>query len=485
MEGSELCNPATAFLIVTLSPHVFVHDLYFKPHRCREIDGGVRLSLTAAAVDCLQSIAFLIMVFDRIVRKCSFRVMSLIILSSTLNSSVQMKEVRNCGSSFCSDDVDQQGNSDKAWHKSPNLNKLKHAFTKALDVYSPIYTKKVNSILEPISKSSFQAIPLSLLEDMATAAELSSAVYRKITDGHALSIGADGKPDCIAQYDEQSSTLWIISRGTKTTEDVLTDSSWFATTRKIGQLNIPVGVVRKCESIIPNLLEHLDVLAIRKNKVKRICFAGHSLGGAVAIALYLSWNLNKTGSASGCDEVETAAITFGSPLVISRPPDGFCTSSSSSSYRGQGSIGCQLARNVHNVVYQLDIIPRLLGPHPLPTNILEDSLGDLVNSLFTIKSIRGTYRSYGNFYTLRDAKISWVEKLAKERNKNRIEGEILNRIEGDKNNYLIGIVDNPADFLSAFPDTARDLLYGLNRDHCSIATAESFRAILTKIKKDK
>jgi hypothetical protein len=108
-----------------------------------------------------------------------------------------------------------------------------------------------------------------------------------------------------------------------------------------------------------------------------------------------------------------------------------------------------------------------------------------VNQLLSRKSTRGTYRSYGNFYTVRDAKITWVEKLARERNKNRIEGEIINRIEGEKSNYLIGIVHNPDDFLSSFPDTARDLLYGLNRDHCSIATAESFRAILTKIKKDK
>jgi Lipase (class 3) len=428
------------------------------------------------------------MVFDRIVRKCTFRVMSLIILSSTLNYSAHTKEVRNFGASLCSEEVDTKGNSNNNWHKPPNLTKLKHAFTKALDVYSPIYAKKVNTILEPISKSSYKAIPLGLLEDMATAAELSSAVYTKITDGHALSIGADDKPDCIAQYDEQSETLWIISRGTKTTEDVLTDSSWFAKTEKIGQLNIPVGVVRKCESIIPNLMEHLDVLAIRKNKVKRIYFAGHSLGGAVSVALYLSWNLNKIGSKSGRTDVETAAITFGSPLVISNPPDGFCipsSSSSSSSSRVKGSVGSELAKNVHNVVYQLDIVPRFLGPHPLPTNLLEDSLGDLVNQLLSRKSTRGTYRSYGNFYTVRDAKITWVEKLARERNKNRLEGEIMNRIEGEKSNYLIGIVDNPDDFLSSFPDTARDLLYGLNRDHCSIATAESFRAILTKIKKDK
>jgi Lipase (class 3) len=428
------------------------------------------------------------MVIDRTVRKCTFRVMSLIILSSTLNYTAHTKEVRNFGANLCSEDVDAHGNSNHKWQKPPNLTKLKHAFTKALDAYSPIYTKNVNTILEPISKTSYQAIPLSLLEDMATAAELSSAVYTMITDGHALSIGADDKPDCIAQYDEQSETLWIISRGTKTTEDVLTDSSWFAKTEKIGLLNIPIGVVRKCESIIPNLLEHLDVLAIRKNKVKRIYFAGHSLGGAVAIALYLSWNLNKIGSRSGRVGVETAAITFGSPLVISNPPDGFCTpslSSSSSSSREKSSLGSELAKNVHNVVYQLDIIPRFLGPHPLPTNVLEDSLGDLVNQLLSRKSTRGTYRSYGNFYTVRDAKITWVEKLAGERNKNRIEGEIMNRIQGEKSDYLIGIVDNPDTFLSLFPDTARDMLYGLNRDHCSIATAESFRAILTKIKKDK
>jgi Lipase (class 3) len=427
------------------------------------------------------------MSFKRIVGKCTFRVMSLIILSSSLNYSVQTKEVRTFGASYCSDDVDQHGNSNKQWHKPQNLNKLKHAFTKALDVYSPIYAMKVNTILEPISKSSFQTIPLSVLEDMATAAELSSAVYSKITDGHALSIGADDEPDCIAQYDEQSETLWIISRGTKTTEDVLTDSSWFAKTEKIGQLNIPVGLVRKCESILPNLMEHLDVLAIRKNKVKRIYFAGHSLGGAVAIALYLSWNLNNIGSKSGRIGVKTAAITFGSPLVISNPPDGFCTlsaPSSSTSSREKGSVGFELAKNVHNVVYQLDIVPRFLGPHPLPTNILEDSLGDLVDQLLSRNSIRQTYRPYGNFYSLRDAKITWVEKLAKERNKNRVGESGTYRIKGEKSKYLIGIVDNPAYFLSVFPDTARDILYGLNRDHCSVATAESFRAILTKNNED-
>lgn len=399
--------------------------------------------------------------------KCTCRVMSLIILSSTLNYSAQSADVRNIGISLCSEDVDQHGDSNQQWQK-PITPKFKHAFKKAMDIYSPIYAAKVNMILKPISKTSFQSIPLSLLEDMAIAAKLSAAIYVNIADGHALSIGADNKPDCVAQYDEETETLWIISRGTKTTSDLLADTSWFTKTAKIGQLDIPVGVVRKCKRIIPNLLEHLDVLAIRKNKVKRICFAGHSLGGAVAIALYLSWNLDST--YSGRTGAKTAAITFGSPLVISNPPKGFCASlSSSSSSQEKSSIGHELAKNVHNIVYQLDIVPRFLGPQPLPTNILEESLKDLVQQLLSINNRREMYRPYGTFYSLRDAAPTWVDNLVKDHSKIKV---------GGKKNYLIGAVDNPDALLSAFPDSTKDILYGLDRDHCIIRTAESLRAVL-------
>ena len=352
----------------------------------------------------------------------------------------------------------------------------------ATDVYAPLYRGKVRKILLPLSESSFQSVSIPLLKDMVEAIKLSRAVYTKIVDGHALSIGDDDQPDCVAQYDDTTKTLWIVTRGTHTSDDILSDTTWVQSTAKIGHLDIPVGVVKRCEKIIPMILEHLEVLAIRKNEVKRICFVGHSLGGAISIGLYLSWNLDNTAMDYNnyYSSIQTSVITVGAPLVLSNPPEsfrtssqGYCQSSQKSTNSGSESdetgrkSGSNLGKNVHNVVMALDIVPRILGSHPLPTCITSSSVGGQFEKFLSGKVHRETYRPFGHFYSLRereddfDVDLQNLSNAFSFRNKDKKDER-----EGIvKNEYLLGLATEPEILLRKFPENIGDIAYATLRDH--------------------
>lgn len=328
-------------------------------------------------------------------------------------------------------------------------------------IYAPLYRREVEKLLRPLTRSSFEAIPLALLEDMKKAIDMSSAVYSTIVDGHPLSVGLDDKPDCVARYEEETKTLWIISRGTHTASDVLSGATWLEGTDKIGQLDVPSGIVRKCNLIVPNLRDHLDVLRIRKNVVDRICFVGHSLGGAISIALYLTWSLSNLKDNN--PRVKTSAITIGAPLLLSNPPNGFQTTT-----KDLSSKGSMLAENVHNIVTQLDIVPRILGPHPLPDSLLQTRFGGLVKSLLAGDVHRESYRAYGNYYSLREPITDWNEIVDLP-----LQGTGFRGNRGSS--HLIGLVPNPErELLNLFPNSARDIVYSVLRDH---SLEESVKAI--------
>jgi Lipase (class 3) len=327
----------------------------------------------------------------------------------------------------------------------------KKAALGASSVYAPLYTAKALLFLGPISETEFRQIPIPLLEDMYLSVQKNSQIYTKISDGHSLSIGDDDLPDCVAQYEEETATLWVVCRGSQTASDILTGTTWLERTAKIGHLNIPIGIVKRCASIIPNLLEHLEVSKFRKNKIQRIVFTGHSLGGAVATSLYLSWHLSELFIAY--PSIKTSAISIGAPLLISNPPTGFYTTSTDTH-----SKGVLLAKNVHNIVTQLDIVPRILGKHSLPNFIYRTYFGNFFKLLLLSTIQRSTYRPYGNFYSLRLPISEGIKKISK-----FVKRKMHKPV---KDSFLISLVSDPEkNLLNIFPNKAADILYGIHQDH--------------------
>lgn len=394
------------------------------------------------------------------------------------------------GSSFpvlttCSVSSGKGTNSDS--HNWDDLRpKMIHAARKASDFYAPVYKLKVQKLLHPIEELSFRSIPLTLIEDCSTALKLCLAVYSKIVDGIPLSTGHDDLPDCVARYDDLTKTLWIISRGTQTTDDVMSDITWLMSTEKIGHLDIPSGVVARCREITPRLLEHLAVLKMQKNDVKKIVFTGHSLGGSISIGLYLSWHLNKSvidGRSKYGDQIETSVISIGAPLVISNPPEGYRANHFSTSQDDKESFSVsEHARNVHNIVMGLDIVPRILGNHFLPDYMSEATtamgFGDLNQKLKSSYVHRETYKPFGNFYSLREKEDQIDKGFLNILNIGNHESAYNNNNEP----FLLGRVLDPRTFLSCFPDNVADLAYSVHRDHNLIEATKAVDAALKRAK---
>ena len=403
--------------------------------------------------------------------------------SAFLSASVLFASAYGVSFAFCSISNRNGGRDDFRWWD--NLQpKVLRAAERASDFYAPMYKVKVEELLRPITESSFRSISAPLLADMNAAIKLSDAVYSKIVDGHPLSFGYDDVPDCVATYDDQTKTLWVTSRGTQTAQDVLTDTTWLMSTRKIGQLDVPRGVVDKCKEIIPQLLDHLEVLAMRKNEVKRIIFAGHSLGGAVATGLYLSWHFDeetKHLNSRYRGRVETSVITFGSPLVISVPTlteDGRTTHQNKNAVGSDKSeIKClkEHVSRVHNIVKGADIVPRLLGPHPLPKEMdgISSSLKKLFEDLSSRQVHRETYQPFGQFYTLREQDTDVDRGLMNIRN---MVDDMKSRTVHE-NKFCLGLVSDPRSFLSLIPSNMGDIAYGMVRDHRLVEAVKSMEAI--------
>jgi pimeloyl-ACP methyl ester carboxylesterase len=159
---------------------------------------------------------------------------------------------------------------------------------------------------------------------------------------------------------------------------------------------VPEGVFSKSCEIERFLLNYLEDLTL-KNKVNHIYFVGHSLGGSISTALLVMHKslLNKFRL------IPATAITVGAPLIFSKLPEDFGNviyndsideiSTNLNNVYVDNNIKDKednekdvnitpiynkefirdIHDNIHNIVYQLDIMPRLLGQHEMPQYIKE------------------------------------------------------------------------------------------------------------------
>ena len=365
------------------------------------------------------------------------------------SESAERSSSNSVGSAFTPKDEGNRG----SWWGSL-IKSTVAAVNVASDAYSIVYNSKADSILPSIDKSTFCGMSQELLSDMKQAAEFSAAIYhRNIFDSRGLSLGKDGKFDSMSCYVRDTETLWIVTRGTHTSEDVLHDSTWISRTKRVGDLDLPIGVVEKCESIIPSLYDHLNELHLKKIPVKRICFTGHSLGGAVAIGLYLHWNTHPIFKDKFGYVTKSEVYTLGAPLVLNNPTTGGFERYETTDESTTSSMNTRLADSVHNIVFQLDIVPRLLGKHKLPLYITENTLGNYMHLLMTTGIHRETYRPFGRFYTLREP--DGISTLFNTRN---MDQQVLS--------CPLGYVSHPElDLLPLFPPTQADFAFGMLRDH--------------------
>lgn len=342
----------------------------------------------------------------------------------------------------------------------------------AHDAYGIAYNVKASQVLGAIDRSDeLSADQLPLKRSMLRAAELSAQVYKIIgieNDGHVLSFGVDQQPDCLVHT--EGDTIWVSIRGSHTGEDVIHDATWCLQTGALGDLEVPLGVIQRCQSIYSAFRLYLEQLS-QKKKIKKINFCGHSLGGAIASGMYIAWFKDQS-TALCCSELlskdlQVAAFTFGSPLLLSNPPPQFTFNPFTNK---DAHSSHPLTSNVHNVVLQLDVVPRLLGGHALPTYLTQSMVGATVHSLMTSGVHRETYRPFGRYYSLREPTHSGTEHPF---------------LRGQEPHVAItkqpslGKVADPTAFLRKFPTTTADFAFGLTRDHSMDRTLSAMKASIS------
>jgi hypothetical protein len=338
----------------------------------------------------------------------------------------------------------------------------KAAASVAGEVYRPAYASKVSALIQQVmgdplsAESSYAPVGPDLLRDIADGLMYSRLVYDGLMpNAYELSRGSEGLADVQALFVSDNAmnggdpsgtdigTLWIVARGTKTGNDVISDSCWIAKTDRrnnfLGEgidVDIPTGVAWKVDAVFPKIetllmkLSNGEVSSKFQSQsgpnrnvtlVRRVCFAGHSLGGAIATALHLTFS-----GQSAHNHIPASTYTIGSPLLLSLPrsnssSDSLGSTLSSKSMRdlkGQSEAEMSAAgtpnllgnpneadyvppslrpisQSIHNVIYQLDVVPRLLGPFPLPSYIQQSSLGAYAETIMGMGVHRETYRPFG------------------------------------------------------------------------------------------
>ena len=206
-------------------------------------------------------------------------------------------------------------------------------------VTSRSYVSQVSCGLELVDPSKDK--DMALIKDLARAAELSRQVYNYIdmTMHEDCTLIRPESPVIVGFYERSEDTVWICCRGTHTPDCLVFDFSWLQDVDYLKDTNIkvPKKIADVIDEEIHSILSYIhDVTGKNGVKLSKLRFTGHSLGGAVMTALFLS--LKSGVFFNELDDIGTAVYTFGAPSVCleERP-----------SLPGD---------HVHHVCYQLDLV---------------------------------------------------------------------------------------------------------------------------------
>lgn len=334
-------------------------------------------------------------------------------------------------------------------------------------LYQNVYNILSKQLLADVFNKSTMCTDLDVVRKFVTASIYSEQLYKEnVPNSTTISNGSDNKPDCVVV--RENDEVWVVARGTETIMDMLTDLTWITSTHKMeseltlgDEFEFPIGVFVKAKYIFNRLISYLGnednnldtsssrscnistTLSHRKN-IRRVYFVGHSLGGSLATVLHIMFSVTQRHSFSN---IPSEAYSIGAPLLFYATPGVMATCPSG-----------LVAKTTHNLVSQLDPVPRLLGSHPLPTYVKNiaagriSRLGSYFSQFINIVN-RQNYRPFGNYYLLQNS-VSVGST-----------GDLFT-VESPPGLYHLNVTSYELilDALATFPPSMKDFILSLN-DH--------------------
>lgn len=186
---------------------------------------------------------------------------------------------------------------------------------------------------------------------------------------------------------DPTKTLWVVCRGTQTIVDVFTDLMWLVDTNIIGGLPFAAEPLIRAGKSLIILLEFM-----KRFEVEQMNFCGHSLGGAIAGAMFYLYNIQEKNA------LPTKLITVSAPQLLKSVPEYIVS--------GDKKIKMtDLEKQVYNIVQRVDFIPRSVAPNSMPKFIFEvpvigQKLKELEKLFQERNSPRNGFSCFGTYYSL-------------------------------------------------------------------------------------
>lgn len=274
-------------------------------------------------------------------------------------------------------------------------------------VYDNLYHNSVSKLLAQQSLASLD--DPRILDNLRSAAVFSNGIYtNSIGEATVLSVDSNRRPECILKLVDTE--LWVVVRGTAGPMDLLRDMSWMFATRYDASFSVPAGVLAHANDLT-EVLSKLLKTTYKNSKITRINLTGHSLGGSIATTIFFNLKLRLK------LDIPCKVYTFGAPYCVAWEPKTTASRDLNS-----------LEPHVFNVIYQLDVIPRILAAKQLPKYLFLSTLYD--NTFMRPKN----YAAFGFYFST--SKSGATE--------------------------FVHSVDS---FMSLFPSNELDFLYSIVNDH--------------------
>ena len=225
-------------------------------------------------------------------------------------------------------------------------------------------------------------------------------------------------PDVFAYFDPMAvndRTVWVVCRGTATIRDMVADLKWLADIVPFANLHVPQvpaeRAIASCSLLHP-FLEDLAREFGQSYGPTRVAFCGHSLGGAVAGTMCMKYVMDTGGL--GLDYI---CVTLAAPHYLPHDPSRNVSLPEMLQWdrSTRQVLLSQLMDKTHNVVQRFDLVPRMVGPHPLPKALLVAFKNMGIDELLeSMKVRRDRFQVVGRNYMLNPAHGGRVRTVFKQ-----------------------------------------------------------------------
>ena len=305
-------------------------------------------------------------------------------------------------------------------------------------VFDSLYHSSVATLLnQHISDSEPKVGDDTLLAEMCLASQLSNDIYsHSIQDGIVICSDSKKLPECVIKLIKDE--LWIVLRGTMSGTDLLRDMSWMVATPfssssgSSSSFSVPAGVILQANQMTELIMQVVQK-EFKNHPIRRVRLTGHSLGGSIATVIYLNLALKRQFA------LPMRVYTFGAPNSIAHYDRNHTSSHALA----------QLEPNVLNIIYQLDVIPRLMAAPHYPDYLF---LSQLYGSRGIMRQASAGYRPYGRYLSARkEGELYWVK--------------------------------NTTAFMGTFPPNEAHFVYSIVNDHSMSGVLRSLKRIYSKTRR--